>query len=285
MGIRVIPRLEIKGSNVVKGIHLEGLRVLGSPNEFAESYYLSGADELLYVDVVASLYERNSLLQTIEQTAMHILIPLTVAGGIRSIADIRSALLVGADKVALNTAAIKRPDFISEAANRFGSSTIVVSIEAKRQSSGKYEAYTDGGRERTGLDALSWARQVATLGAGEILLTSIDREGTGTGFDIELTEAVAQAVPIPVIACGGAGRPEHIRDVIVNAHADAVAVSSLLHYSMINRIGKNGSSTRLVSGGTPELTASHIHPIPLAELKQYLRNNGVACRPAEYDVQ
>jgi len=279
MSVRVIPRLEIKGPNVVKGIQMEGLRVLGSPKEFAENYYLSGADELLYVDVVASLYQRNSLLQTIEQTAMHIAIPLTVAGGIRSIADIRAALLVGADKVALNTAAIKRPEFISEAANRFGSSTIVVSIEAKRQSSGKYEAYTDAGRERTGIDALNWAQQAASLGAGEILLTSIDREGTGNGFDLELTEAVTQSVSIPVITCGGAGRPEHVRDVILNAHADAVAISSILHYSTING-GRNGRT----GGATPGLTASHIHPMPLADLKKYLRNNGVACRPAENDV-
>src|SRR5712691_717483 len=190
MNIRIIPRLDIKGPNLVKGIHLEGLRVLGKPEQFAKLYYEQGADELLYMDVVASLYQRNSLLDIVSRTSKELFIPLTVGGGLRSLDDIRAALKAGADKVALNTAAIRRPEFVREAAERFGSSTIIVSIEAIRRTDGTYEAYTDNGRERTGVDALQWAQQAATLGAGEILVTSIDREGTGKGFDMELVRQI-----------------------------------------------------------------------------------------------
>src|SRR3972149_8987894 len=222
--IRIIPRLDIKGPNLVKGIHLEGLRVLGSPEKFAQHYYETGADEILYMDVVASLYGRNSLHSSIEKTARGIFIPLTVGGGLRNLEDIRNVLRAGADKVSLNTAAIKNPLFIKEASRKFGSSTIVISIEAIKQPDGKYFAYTDNGREFTGIEVLTWAKKVEELGAGEIMITSIDREGTGGGYDIELTKMIAGAVDIPVIACGGAGKLEHIIRVISEGDADAVAI-------------------------------------------------------------
>jgi imidazole glycerol-phosphate synthase subunit HisF len=195
--IRVIPRLDIKGPNLVKGIHLEGLRVLGKPEDFAQYYYENGADELFYQDVVASLYERNSLGNIITATAKKNFIPLTVGGGIRTIEDIKNVLRVGADKVCINTAAIKNPQFIKEASRKFGSSTIVVAIEAIKQPDGKYFAFIDNGREHTGVNVLDWATQVQELGAGEIVITSVDNEGTGNGFDIELTKSIATLVDIP----------------------------------------------------------------------------------------
>jgi len=186
MSIRIIPRLDIKGPNLVKGIHLEGLRVLGRPEEFAKYYYEQGADELMYQDVVASLYGRNSLQEIINRTAKAIFIPLTVGGGIRTIEDIRNVLRAGADKVAINTAAIKNPEFIKQAAINYGSSTIVIAIEAIKHKNGDYFAYTDNGREYTGKEVVEWAKRVEELGAGEIVLTSVDREGTGEGFDLDL---------------------------------------------------------------------------------------------------
>ncbi len=224
--------MDVKGPNLVKGIHLEGLRVLGKPAVFARHYYEQGADELLFMDVVASLYGRNSLLSLVEETANEIFVPLVVGGGIRTIDDIRAVLRAGADKVTINTAAVRRPEFVREAAATFGSSTIVVSIEAMKRSAGGYEAFTDNGRERTGVDAIEWAARVAELGAGEILVTSIEREGTGRGYDLELTQEVARAVDIPVVACGGAGKPEHVAQAIA-AGASAVSLASLLHYEYI----------------------------------------------------
>lgn len=237
--IRIIPRLDIKGSNLVKGIHLEGLRVLGKPEHFAKHYYEQGADELIYMDIVASLYGRNSLLHIIEKTSKEIFIPLTVGGGLRTIEDIQKILHAGADKVALNTAAIQNPELVQEVACRFGSSTIVVSIEAMKRPNGSYECYTDNGRVATGCDAFEWAKRAYELGAGEILVTSIDQEGTGKGFDCALTRKISDLVPIPVIACGGAGHFDHIRDVIVNGNADAVVVASVLHYQYIKELQQN----------------------------------------------
>jgi len=228
--LRIIPRLDIKGPNVVKGVHLEGLRIVGKPEIMAPAYYQAGADELVYMDIVASLYGRNNLLEIVERTAGEIQVPLTVGGGVRSIEDIRRLLRVGADKVAINTAAVKRPEFVSEAARLFGSQCIVLSIEAKAKGPSRWEALTDNGRERTGLDALDWARRGAELGAGEILLTSVDREGTQKGFDLELTALVSRAVPVPVIACGGAGSTGDILAVVREGAADAVCLASILHY-------------------------------------------------------
>ena len=228
--IRLIPRLDIKGPNLVKGIHLEGLRVMGDPQEFAVGYYEDGADELIYMDIVASLYGRNNLTDIVKRTVQNVFIPLTVGGGIRSPDDVKNILRSGADKVAINTAAINNPDLISQVSQRFGSQCMVLSVEAKQQAPGKWEAYTDNGRERTGKDVLEWVRQGVELGAGEILLTSIDREGTRKGFDIELVKAVSEAVPVPVIASGGMGETQDMVDVVQNGKADAVAMADVLHY-------------------------------------------------------
>jgi cyclase len=279
MSLRVIARLDIKGPNLVKGIHLEGLRVLGKPEDFARHYYNQGADELIYMDVVASLYQRNSLLDIVRKTAREIFIPLTVGGGIRTIEDIRAVLRAGADKVALNTAVIADPELIKNAAETFGSSTVVVSIEAIRKPDGSYEAFTDNGRESTGVDALEWAVKAADLGAGEILLTSIDREGTGKGYDLELTQGVAKSVSIPVIAAGGAGKLEHIRHV-VGSGADAVCIASMLHYGLK---GSTGASGDFPDEGNVEYLKSGrsfslVSPATLPEIKSYLGSNGITCR-------
>ena len=232
--IRIIPRLDIKGPNLVKGIHLEGLRVLGKPENFAKLYYEHGADELIYQDTVASLYQRNSLTDIIKNTAKNIFIPLTVGGGIRSLEDINKVLRAGADKVAINTEAIKNPDFITQASKTFGSSTIVVAVEIIKQPGNSYFAYTDNGREHTGIDAISWVKEAEDRGAGEILLTSIDREGTGTGLDQKLINLVSQSINIPLIAHGGAAYGSHIVEAI-DAGADAIAIASMFHYGVIRR--------------------------------------------------
>ena len=227
--VRIIPRLDIKGTNVVKGIHLEGLRIVGKPQDLAARYYREGADELVYMDIVASLYGRNNLMEIVEETAREIFIPLTVGGGVRVLEDIVKLLRAGADKVAINTGAIKRPMFLSEAARAFGSQCIVLSIEAKRQANGSWEAYTDNGRERTGLDVVAWARRGVELGAGEILVTSIDQEGTRRGFDLELVAKISDQVPVPVIACGGAGKPEDMLCAVRDGRADAVSAAYIFH--------------------------------------------------------
>jgi imidazole glycerol-phosphate synthase subunit HisF len=229
-GVRVIPRLDIKGANLVKGINLEGLRVLGKPEDFARRYSDQGADELIYVDIVASLYQRNNLAEIVERTAADIFVPLTVAGGIRTTEDIARLLRAGADKVAINTAAVARPEFLREASRMFGSQCVVLSIEAKRQGPGVWEAYTDNGRERTSRDAVAWAREGVDLGAGEVLITSVDQEGTGRGYDIELVRLIATQVAVPVIACGGAGSPADVVEVVRNGKADAVSMARILHY-------------------------------------------------------
>ncbi len=229
--VRVIPRLDIKGPNVIKGVHLECLRIVGDPEELATRYWQEGADELLYMDIVASLYGRNNLLDIVEKASQNIFIPLTVGGGIRSIEDIRRILRAGADKVAINTHAVKHPEFITEAARAFGSQCIVGSIEAQRTEEDKWEAFTDNGRERTGLDAVLWAQRLEALGAGELLVTSVDQEGTERGYDVDLVAAIAPNVGIPVIACGGAGNPEHILAAIQQGHADAVACANIFHYN------------------------------------------------------
>ena len=279
LSIRVIPRLDIKGPNLVKGIHLEGLRVLGKPERFARYYYEQGADELIYMDVVASLYQRNSLHEIVTRTANDIFIPLTVGGGLRSLDDINQVLRAGADKVALNTAAIANPGLIKEAAHRFGSSTIVVSIEAIQVSPGKFEAFTDNGRESTGLDVREWAIRAVELGAGEILVTSVDREGTGKGYDLELTRMIADAVPVPVIAAGGAGKLGDIADVVHAGQADAVCLASMLHY---NFSGSNTKDDFSSEGNVEYLRTqrgfSKVEDHSLAEVKAYLHEAGIECR-------
>ncbi len=235
--IRIIPRLDIKGPNLVKGIHLEGLRVLGKPEDFALLYYEQGADELIYQDTVASLYQRNNLTEIVTRTAENIFIPITVGGGIRTLEDINSVLRAGADKVSINTAAIGNPEFINQASKTFGSSTIVVAVEASRQPDHSYLAYTDNGREYTGVEVLSWVKEAEERGAGEILLTSIDREGTGNGYDLDLIGMVSAVATIPVIAHGGASNIIHITETIRSAGADAIAIASMLHYAALNQNG------------------------------------------------
>lgn len=228
--VRLIARLDVKGPNLIKGVHLEGLRVIGDPQEYARRYYEQGADELIYIDIVASLYGRNNLMDIVRHAARDVFVPMTVGGGIRSSDDARDLLRAGADKVAINTAVVKRPELITEVSRRFGSQCMVLSIEAKSQGNGRWEVYTDCGRERSGLDAIEWARRGIELGAGEILLTSIDREGTRKGFDTELTRAVTSAVSVPVVASGGYGEPRHLAEV-VSAGADAVAIADAFHYN------------------------------------------------------
>jgi imidazole glycerol-phosphate synthase subunit HisF len=228
--IRLIARLDVKGANLIKGIHLEGLRVIGSPNEHALRYYHQGADELLYMDCVASLYGRNNLREIVLSAARDVFVPMTVGGGIRSVEDATELLRCGADKVAVNTAAVANPQLISEIAHRFGSQCMVLSIEAKQIAPGRWEAYTDNGRERTGLDVIEWVKRGVALGAGEVLLTSVDREGTRRGFDIPLVRAVTAEVAVPVIASGGMGKPEDLVAVVRQAEPDAVAMADILHY-------------------------------------------------------
>lgn len=232
--VRLIARLDVKGPNLIKGIQLEGLRIMGNPQEFAENYYLAGADEILYLDVVASLYGRENLVDIVRDTARHVFIPMTVGGGVRSVDDVKELLRVGADKVAINTAAVHRPQLISEVATRFGSQCMVLSIEAKQVADNRWEAYTDNGREHTGLDVVEWAAKGVELGAGEILLTSVDREGTKRGFDVVLTRAVSEAVSVPIIASGGMGNMGHFLDVVNKGKADAVAVANVLHYCLMS---------------------------------------------------
>lgn len=228
--IRLIPRMDIKGENLIKGIRLEGLRVIGDPHEHAVRYYEQGADELLFMDIVASLYGRNNLSHIIERAVQSVFIPITVGGGIRSVDDALHLLRCGADKIAINTAAIARPELISDIAMRLGSQCMVLSIEAKATAAGKWEAYTDNGREKTGLDVVEWAKKGVSLGAGEILVTAVDREGTKQGFDCELIKAVADAVSVPVIASGGMGKPEDVVSAVHDGHADAVSMADILHY-------------------------------------------------------
>lgn len=229
MNTRLIARLDIKGPNLIKGVNLEGLRVIGDPQEYARKYYEQGVDELVYIDIVASLYGRSKLTEIVRRAAHDVFVPMTVGGGVRTIDDVSDLLRAGADKVAINTAAVQRPELITEVSRRFGSQCMVLSIEAKQQSPGHWEVYTDCGRERSGVDVIDWVRKGVELGAGEVLLTSIDREGTRKGFDLELTRAVSAVVDVPVIASGGYGEPAHLRQV-VDAGADSIAIADALHY-------------------------------------------------------
>jgi len=248
--VRLVARLDIKGPNLIKGVHLEGLRVVGSPNEYAIKYYKQGADELIYIDSVASLYGRNHLGEIIKEAARDIFIPMTVGGGIRTIEDATEILRSGADKVAINTAAVANPTLITQLAQKFGSQCVVLSIEAKRTSNGRWEVLTENGRERSGLDVLDWAIKGCNFGAGEILLTSVDMEGTRKGFDYELIQAVSTQVEIPVIASGGMGKLSDAVDAIEIGEASAVAMADILHYGKTtfseirHELKSNGISVR-----------------------------------------
>ncbi|GIW47682.1 MAG: imidazole glycerol phosphate synthase subunit HisF [Deltaproteobacteria bacterium] len=248
---RIIPCLDVKDGRVVKGVRFLNLRDAGDPVEIAKRYSEEGADEITFLDITASYEERRTMIEVVDRTAGEVFVPLTVGGGIRSIEDIRDLLLAGADKVSINTAAVKDPEFVKRAADRFGSQCIVVAIDAKRVSDGRWEVFTHGGRNPTGIDAVCWARKMEEFGAGEILLTSMDRDGTKEGYDIELTRAVSESVGIPVIASGGAGRLEHLYEGLVYGKADAVLVASIFHYGEYS----------------------------IKEAKEFLRGKGVLIRP------
>jgi cyclase len=247
---RIIPCLDVKDGRVVKGVRFVDLRDAGDPVEAAMAYDAQGADELVFLDITASHEDRDTMLDVVRRTAEGIYMPLTVGGGIRTVEDVRRLLRAGADKVSLNTAALARPEIIRDAAERFGSQCIVVAIDAKRATPTAWHVFTHGGRRATGRDAVAWAREAVALGAGEILLTSMDRDGTKDGYDLELTRAVSDAVTVPVIASGGAGSLEHFYEALVDGRADAALAASLFHFG--------------------------VHTI--AEAKRYLADRGVEVR-------
>jgi cyclase len=227
---RIIPCLDVDAGRVVKGVRFVDIRDAGDPVEIARRYGDQGADELTFLDITASADERDTIVGVVEQVAAQVFIPLTVGGGIRSVSDVRKMLNAGADKVSINTAAVTRPELVREASDHFGSQCIVVAIDAKQTAPGRWEVFTHGGRRATGLDAVAWARQMAEFGAGELLLTSMDRDGTKNGFDLGVTRAIADAVPIPIIASGGVGNLDHLVAGVVEGHADAVLAASIFHF-------------------------------------------------------
>ena len=247
---RIIPCLDVKAGRVVKGTNFVGLRDAGDPVELAATYDLEGADELVFLDITASVEERKAMLDVINKTAGEVFMPLTVGGGISTVDDIRNALRAGADKTSVNSAAVKNPQLIAEGAKLFGSQCIVLAIDARRCGENKWEVYVHGGRAPTGIDAVEWAKQGVALGAGEILLTSMDADGTKNGYDIPLTKAVSEAVNVPVIASGGAGKLEDFYEVLAEGGADAVLAASVFHYKTFT----------------------------IQEVKEYLRDRGIEVR-------
>jgi cyclase len=229
--MRVIARLDVKNQFVIKGIHLEGLRKVGDPNKLARAYYEAGIDEIVFIDAVASLYNRNNLFSVIQKASEEVFVPITIGGGLRSLADVQQALDAGADKVALNTAAIRQPELIQKVAKQYGSQCVVASVQAKRTSNG-WEAYMETGREKTGVQVLDWVKKLQDLGAGEILLTSVDQEGTKSGFDVQLVEAVNRAVSIPVVVSGGYGHHRHIQELMEVTVPSGICFASVLHYNL-----------------------------------------------------
>jgi len=227
---RIIPCLDVDAGRVVKGVNFVDIRDAGDPVEVAKRYDLQGADELTFLDITASSDNRDTIVHVVEQVASEVFIPLTVGGGIRKLADIRTMLNAGADKIAINTAAVFNPEFVKEASDHFGSQCIVVAIDAKQVSEQKWEIFTHGGRKATGLDAIEWAQKMVNFGAGELLVTSMDRDGTRNGFDLELTRKISEAVNVPVIASGGVGNLDHLADGVIDGKADAVLAASIFHF-------------------------------------------------------
>ncbi|NMM45103.1 imidazole glycerol phosphate synthase subunit HisF [Rhodospirillaceae bacterium KN72] len=254
--VRVIPCLDVKDGRVVKGVNFVDLRDAGDPVEQAKVYDAAGADELTFLDITASSDNRDTLFDVVSRTAEVAFMPLTVGGGVRKVDDIRKLLLAGADKVSINTAAVKRPDFVKEAAERFGSQCITVAIDAKSVAPGRWEIFTHGGREATGIDTVAFAEQVVSLGAGEILLTSMDRDGTKAGFNLPLTRAIADAVSVPVVASGGVGTLDHMVEGVTEGHASAVLAASIFHFGEFSiaqvkaHMAAAGVPVRPVDGGT-----------------------------------
>ena len=277
---RIIAKLEVKNSNLVKGVNLEGLRVLGDPQKYAETYFNEGIDEIIYNDVVASLYGRNSILELIKVTSQEILIPLTVGGGIRSINDIYDVLENGADKVCINTAAFKRPEFVNEAAKIFGSSTIVSSLEVIKTEN-KYLLFTDNGREYTGIEVLDWAKKMEQNGVGEILLTSIDKDGTGNGMDIDLIDQLCSIIRVPIIVSGGASKINHIKSVFQKTKASGIALASMLHYNYFKKNVSLGISKNL-DGNRSFLKSKknflNFENINITDIKKELMNSDIKIR-------
>jgi len=280
--IRLIARLDVKGPNLVKGVRLDGLRALGSPDSFAEFYYKNNIDEIFYQDVVASLYDRNNIFDIVRKTTKKIFVPITISGGLRNLTDINKALESGADKIALNTAAIKNPELINQAASKFGSSTIIISIECIKHGE-KYLAYTDNGREFTGKEVINWAKEVQSRGAGEILITSIDNDGTGNGFDNVLIKKISNIISIPIIAHGGAGKKEHFIQAI-NFGANALAVASMFHYNALLNKKKNNLvlNKNNLEGNydyiKKKLSYKNFGKESILSIKKYLRNYKIKMR-------
>jgi len=296
--IRIIPRLDIKGPNVVKGLCFDGYRVLGKPEVFSEIYYNEGADELFFQDTVASLYNRSNLLEIVSRTAEKVMLPITVSGGIRSVNDIKVILRSGADKVAINTAATKNPSLLEEAAKMFGSQCIVVTIEAKRKENGQYEAYVDYGRQPTGLDVFEWSSRIVDLGVGEIYLSSVDKDGSGEGYEIDLIHEVANRVSVPVIASSGAGEIDHFYKVIKDGNADAVSAASIFHYHYAKpvksefmsydkkqlRMGEqiDSGNIEFLKFGYGGFDDIQMDPKAIYEVKNYLIDKGIKVRKGDF---
>jgi cyclase len=275
---RIIARLDIKGSNLCKGIHLEGLRFLGHAEEFASYYYDEGIDELLYLDAVASLYARSSLHEIVQKTAQNVFIPLTVGGGLRSLKDIEQILHAGADKVAINSEAIKNPDFARQAIRHFGASTIAISIVAKKTVSGNYVCYINNGRDNTKKDVLQWVKQVNDLGPGEVILTCVDQEGTGLGYDLNLISQIAPMLEMPFVVSGGAGNIHHVIDV-AKLSVDGIALASLIHYEAVHKMKSSQtvdiSSFKIIG---EKKSSERFEPQRIIDIKESLQQHGIACR-------
>ena len=270
---RIISRLDIKGNNLVKGINLEGLRVIGSPEDFAKKYYLDGIDEIFYQDVVASLYGRNSLLDIISKTAKDIFIPLTVSGGIRKIEDIKNVLRNGADKISMNTAAIENPNLISEAVKIFGSSTITITVEIIKDDKGNYIAFTDNGRNNTNFNAFDWIRKLEDYNVGEIVVTFIETEGTGNGIDIEFAKKIKESICTPLILHGGFGTKEYILDVINEINPSGIAIASIFHYSNLDLSINKKFNYGHLDFLNKKKNSTRFKSLSVSDLKQYLKEN------------
>ena len=263
--IRIIPRLDVKSDRLVKGVQLEGLKVLGKPEDFATKYYEEGADEILYLDTVASLYGRNSLEDIVLRTAEKIFIPLTVGGGIRTLDDVTKMMRSGADRVAINTVLFQKPDLINAIVDSYGSQAVVGSVQAKKMENGTYECLVDGGRERTGKEVLEWVDLLCERGIGELMVTSVDNEGTGKGYDLELMKKITSGVDVPVIACGGAGNKGHLLELIEKSDVDSVCLASVIHFESLPNHNR-----KLIPKG--------FSPSSIKEIKAFLKENNVRVR-------